>query len=492
MFLNSGAWAAGGRTHMEMGRIMLRDYIDAEAATMLPGIDTLIDTDDLRRAFYAGCYLPDWGFTGVPCHEEGEASHWMPFQDAYVEVLRERYPWPWDPAEAKRQIAFFLGYIVHCYTDVPWHFSTHEDYSMVKKTKQMDGGIDPDMPLDLHTYATIQLDVQMAGHAWWPIDLLLEVFKRRGLNVTRENLVLGTNALQSLFSLGTQYGALGNLPYRSQCPWAKAHYLDYYFGGVNHCAAYTSIAHKAFYARLRGWYCFQDLQRSPWPHPPSFDPYMGIEEVHIAQQHPDNNAGGEPYFELTGDGPEDARAGLIRIDTGSVPSQTKIKQARLWLYFAGRRGAAQTAPKTIEAFVVNRDWKAGIGMTDRVSGTSGRAAEEGEATWSAARQGQVPWKIPGCGSVPEDHAATPLASLTIQPSDPEGHWKCWDVTAAVQAWVAAPESNHGLLLHETPASAATPGVMQFYSSETFKADEGEFGGSRRVAWHPTLVVMPEP
>jgi hypothetical protein len=160
----------------------------------------------------------------------------------------------------------------------------------------------------------------------------------------------------------------------------------------------------------------------------------------------------------------------------------------LWLYFAGRRGGPQTHDKVIDAYPVNRPWIEGERQSDPVTGTDGLPASGGEVTWNSA--GAAPWSAPGCGSAPDDRDATPVASLSIAPSEPAGHWVSLDVTQAVRRWVAQPQANNGLLLRETDESGQFPGVLQFFSSEAFKCQSDGFGGGKRIAWRPTLVVFP--
>ena len=80
------------------------------------------------NAFVAGAPFPDWGYacpkTFCPdqdaCHDASETAHWLPFQKAAAEYIRETYPDAKDPKYG-RVVAWFLGISSHGIADLVWH-----------------------------------------------------------------------------------------------------------------------------------------------------------------------------------------------------------------------------------------------------------------------------------------------------------------------------------------------------------------------------------
>lgn len=467
------------------------DAFHAGADEMLPGFEDFFKHDDNRRAFFSGCAFPDWGYAGID-QDAAEDAHWRPFHLAYLEVLRRRFPPPWD-AEAQRQVAFFLGVISHSLTDIPWHFSSSTDKSFLEMGRIHDNASHGDVEkgCDIILYAEQSLSPSMHMDTWWPLEVLIEVYERHGRPVTREQLAAGTARAQSMFLGGWVVGALQARRWKERMPWVYAHLNDYYYGGMEHGAAITTMANRHYYARLQGWHYYQNtpayaeyVRRND-----DYVPHTAVAETHLMAARPGHNAGGEPFLEIGNNGAGDLRRGLIRFDLSDIAPGTDVERAVLWLYFSGRRGSAQEQDKTLEAFVVKRPWHAGTQLSDAIHGVDGAPADEAEATWNSA--GGAPWGREGCDDPEKDRENIPLASLTIMANDNHDQWKFWDVTAAAREWVAAPHQNFGLLLRERDEDKGEPGIFQFYSSEAFKAGEDGDCGGTRIMYRPTLIIFPK-
>ncbi len=488
LFAGVSAWAAGGRTHMEMGQYAWHLFLDAQSGEMLPGLDGLLKSDAEKRAYYTGCISPDWGYpTGD--RDAGEACHWRPFHEQYLAFLKEKFPPPWDEA-AQCQIAFFLGCLTHGVTDVAW-----QDTPGIQPPSMMDAIAEwdrqspnaVDTVFDLYTYAACSLDVMLVGRHYWPYETIESVLQRCNLKYDRNKLLRGTNLMSLAYNAGTLGGVVAAFPYRNTYPIGRQRYVDYYNGGLINCGAAASMWIKCFYARLNsGWY-FQRMPVYNWK-PSGYEPYLGVADATLFSSLPDRNTGLEPVLTLTGDRADDRCATLIRADLSSVPPGATFKTAHLWLYFAERMGQPQTADKVIEAFRVNRPWGEGGGASDDVSGTTGATAKTGDATWKAATKDGASWTMPGCEAVPADREGTAEGRLVVQPTDGVSRWMSLDITAAVRFWVDHPGRNHGLLLRESDASHAQPGVLLFLSSEAHKCQSEGFCGGRRMAWRPSIVI----
>jgi len=116
IFLCARGDAIGVRAHIEIGLEAIQKYI-INWEKQYPELAELFKDKEMYPAFYAGCSFPDWGY-GEINPDSAEASHWNPFMTAYVEVLKQKLP-TLPPEQARKEIAFFLGMIVHNISDIP-------------------------------------------------------------------------------------------------------------------------------------------------------------------------------------------------------------------------------------------------------------------------------------------------------------------------------------------------------------------------------------
>jgi hypothetical protein len=475
--------AAGAGAHLQMGERALDNYI-LPGADIVPELAAFRQDNELMYAFYSGCMLPDTLQDGIN-DDAAEFSHWFAFDKAYLEFIKERYPYPWNK-EAARHVAFFLGVICHNVGDTPWHFDEGPYKALMTQARKMDGCRNLDLVGELFARTLLRLRPEIAGHFWWPYDDVVEVFKRCGIEVTMDQVVRGSEQPEREYARAGIFGPIVYPLFRYEYPWTREHFEDYFYGGIDSGASLVAMCLRYVYGDLVGWRVYQDIpiQKAVFPNERPFTPCA---DVTLNERYPDNSAGGEPLLELAGNGPGDRRATLLRFDVSDIPSSGQIHEARLWLYFAKRTGDAQVAPKTIEVHRVSRPWTAGAGSQDDVSGSEGKPASEGEATWTHAQQSVTPWAQPGCAGAPQDHDPDVIDALTITPSSSPGRWMAWNVTAPVRYWADNPEKNFGLLLEQAPAETPTPGILQFYSSDAFKAQPDGYGGAV-VAFRPILTV----
>ncbi|HZM81221.1 MAG TPA: DNRLRE domain-containing protein [Candidatus Limnocylindrales bacterium] len=159
----------------------------------------------------------------------------------------------------------------------------------------------------------------------------------------------------------------------------------------------------------------------------------GTVDTTLSQSQPNTNVDvydGDPYVSPGNNSTfyGDTR-GLVKFPalTG-IPAGAQVSDARL------RMWATSVFPGTVSDFIdVHR-------LT--------RAFGETTATWNKA-DATTFWTAPG-----GDYHPAVLSGVDGLTNDPE--WQRWDVKPAVDAWLASPSSNHGLLLKmhdEAPASA---------------------------------------
>ncbi len=146
--------------------------------------------------------------------------------------------------------------------------------------------------------------------------------------------------------------------------------------------------------------------------------YAGVEDTFIASTDADTNFAGDTYVRLHSDG---RMKGLLRFDLSAIPSQALIVSATLEMMIYYPSGSF--SPLTISAYPISTTWNVH------------------EVTWRQAAAGK-PWGAPGCMDTTTDRSPTPAGSTTVSQS---GVYRM-DLTPAVAGWVAAPDTNHGILM----------------------------------------------
>ncbi len=148
------------------------------------------------------------------------------------------------------------------------------------------------------------------------------------------------------------------------------------------------------------------------------DGYAGVEDTFIASTDPDANFAGDTWIRIYSDG---RMKGLLRFDLSLIPSQATIISAALELMIYYPSGTF--SPLTVSAYPISTTWNVQ------------------EVTWRNAAAGK-PWGAPGCADTTIDRSPTPAGTATVSQS---GAYRL-DLTSAVAGWVAAPDTNHGILL----------------------------------------------
>jgi hypothetical protein len=136
-----------------------------------------------------------------------------------------------------------------------------------------------------------------------------------------------------------------------------------------------------------------------------------------------------------------ARRALVAFDLSSIPSGAVINSATLTLNM--NRSIVGSTPVRIHRLTT--DW--GEGASD-ASGEEGKGApaQPGDATWFTAFFDTTPWTNPG-----GDYIETASAQTSV--GNPGSYsWSGSTVTADVQQWVDAPETNFGWILIGDPSN----------------------------------------
>ncbi|MBC7234666.1 MAG: DNRLRE domain-containing protein [Chloroflexi bacterium] len=146
--------------------------------------------------------------------------------------------------------------------------------------------------------------------------------------------------------------------------------------------------------------------------------YSGTQDTYISQWQPTTNYGGNVTMTVR---QGHVRSSLIRFDLSGLPAGATIQSATLSLYAVSRSNAGNL---TVDLYEVLRAWT------------------EGQATWELARTGR-PWAQAGCSQPVADLAVSATSSQFVNDINT---WFQWDVTSLVQAWVANPAANQGMIL----------------------------------------------
>lgn len=151
---------------------------------------------------------------------------------------------------------------------------------------------------------------------------------------------------------------------------------------------------------------------------------------------PDNNAGGNPWFDAGTDGQNSRRRGLIRFDLSAIPPGSTVTSATLNLTVIKVPSTA-AVDSTFDLFRLTAGWNEG----DKV-GNAGLLATSGEATWNSSMHGTVGWSVPGARSntAPSVSASRALAGAGSYA------WTGPGLVSDIQAWVDNPGTNFGWLI----------------------------------------------
>jgi len=141
------------------------------------------------------------------------------------------------------------------------------------------------------------------------------------------------------------------------------------------------------------------------------------------------------------------KAALLRFDLSIIPASSQVRQARLELYLT-----SGTRDMTLAAYQLLRGW------------------DEAQATWKSPRSGEQ-WAQDGASGEWVDVVPYQASEALLHAS---GEWVSLPLTNLVDAWVADPASNHGVILRLHGNVSTEYSVA---SSEHWKTE-----------WHPKLFI----
>lgn len=422
--------AAGPLTHCEMGRRAWEDYLKREEA-MFPGISAFWSNDALKYAFYSGCTFPDTMQDGIN-GDAAEYAHWYEYQKAYADVLKQKVTMPWNE-EALRRIAFYFGIVCHDVGDIPWHFDEGPHKSLISACQEHDKvGHFIDHAGEVFSQVLFDLDgIRMPGHFYWAQDDAFEAFQCNTINVTRKELQEGCERQETEWDMAATLAPLAYPVFQWKWPWSRAHFEDYYYGGVDSGAALTAACLRYCYATLQGWHLYQNVFvknavfSKDGPHSP-------ITDGTVQMNDPQQVTVKEEVLSVSKTAGAETQA-FLRVALDDLAASSLQNEAALWLYL--------TAPPEKS-------------MTVGIHAIESPAIVAKEAT----------------------------SSLSLQAGEGPG-WRKWNVAPLVRQWAEKPSTNLGIRV----AVDDGEGVVAFHSSDAMKARPDGYGGSV-MAYRPMLIV----
>ena len=219
--LSSTGFAAGSIAHMLIAKESIALLPDAKLRSLL--------TDNMD-AYLVGSNYPDSGY--VDGARYGEDSHWDPYISAFIDHLKEKYPYPAD--QNPKVVAFMLGCATHVKADIVFH------WTFINKAAQEDFHGDWDVA---HEFADRGLDLVMLTEQnqwlvrpllWWvPVSDLVDVYHKMGKDEYTSAEIVWGNSVMSLAGIGERIIAPASYSYyKWKMPWTANHYYDDSYGGI--------------------------------------------------------------------------------------------------------------------------------------------------------------------------------------------------------------------------------------------------------------------
>lgn len=458
--------AIGVRAHIEIGLEAIQKYI-IDWEKQYPELAELFKDKEVYPSFYAGCTFPDWGY-GEINPDSAEASHWNPFMTAYVEILKQKLP-ALSPEQARKEMAFFLGVVVHNISDIPWHFDEPAHRSLLTSAKEEGGAShgETEFSTDVFLFTEKEVSPSIPLQLFWPYETLLTCFQKLNLSVTPEQLKAGCTREQGYLASGPLVAMTQVSIMKQKHSWVYQHYRDYYYGGLDHDASAVSSFMKYYFAKITGDYFIQNsLEYAPYVRRNNdYVPIRGIYDTTIIEAKPENNAGKEPYLTL-GKEQNKERKILIRFNMPEDWQIGNCKEAFIWLYLAEIKRIGSESVR-IKVQQVNNAWEEGEGLSDEVNGIDGLPAVT-----------TTSWNSP---IMAEDNP------LNIREIPFKTGWIYINISDFVEKWLAEPLSNYGLCLSLYNFDGNDI-LLKFYSSDAFREDNSLYSGGKRVAYRPIILL----
>eukprot|EP01132_Coremiostelium_polycephalum_P002276 gene2276-2803_t len=205
--------------------------------------------------FDAGLAFPDFGYDCGGLANESEAAHWPPFLRAGTEYLLKTYPQPWSDQGIKLAV-FLLGIASHQVADISWHSIAGLQEGLIKAMSVQDFNGTYSIA---HSNAdeggefvlAYNFDLSWLEDRWYvPIKDMKNIFHSMNYTRVTEFKLIRCNSLLFAGAMGVKIGGRFLYPeIAKKSPFLVDHYQDYFNGGVDDMAIWTSYCWPV----LIGW-----------------------------------------------------------------------------------------------------------------------------------------------------------------------------------------------------------------------------------------------
>ncbi|GAM21015.1 hypothetical protein SAMD00019534_041900, partial [Acytostelium subglobosum LB1] len=242
--------ACGMTTHNEVGR---RAY-NFSSFQEYPQYSQMILNN--LASFQAGTAFPDWGYNCGGFGDESEAAHWPPFLRNATEYLLKKYEKPWNE-DGQRLAVFMLGVMSHQVADISWHSIQGIKNGLIASMAGQDFNGTYDVA---HSNAdaggefvlAYNYNLDFLRDEWYvPVADVKEIyFQMNYTKVTETALVVKCNSELFAGAMGVKTGGKFLYPeIAGKSPFLVDHYQDYFNGGLDDMAVWTSYCWPV----LMGW-----------------------------------------------------------------------------------------------------------------------------------------------------------------------------------------------------------------------------------------------
>jgi hypothetical protein len=119
--------SCGFTIHMSVTHRAINNYFSGPPSSF----ETLFVEN--RGALEGGSPYPDYGYQCGPNHDDGEYTHWAPYQWQAANWIRANYAQPWN-SSGQTIVSFLAGAVSHYIADISWHglAETPQDYGLIE------------------------------------------------------------------------------------------------------------------------------------------------------------------------------------------------------------------------------------------------------------------------------------------------------------------------------------------------------------------------
>jgi hypothetical protein len=171
------------------------------------------------KSLVNGAFFPDSGYTAAD-HDQGEVPHWEQYVDAYVKLVRERYPSPLTDTRAAPHVAFILGIAAHGITDSTF------DTLLFARSEEVDRAKMDDFDMSMDIFLVGDRSRVFVPELLFDADTQSAVFDRVPHKVPAANITRAMDTARSGIAGVTNFLYKSAESYGRNYPWARSHVFD--------------------------------------------------------------------------------------------------------------------------------------------------------------------------------------------------------------------------------------------------------------------------